>query len=137
MELRAAGDTLHARAREVLWRNHGDPLAANAPLPSPLDARCRDARVIAVRAPRGGEDIVVEVDTAATCPLTLAMNFTEDLRAATLLANGSRVETPLFPAYGALATAIVPGEARVVSIRPTPLRLPWAPVAVVSGLACA
>jgi hypothetical protein len=123
--------------REVLWRNAADPLAASAPLPSTLDARCRDARVTAVHAPRRGQEIVAEVSTAATCPLTLAMNFSEDLRALTTLANGSRVDAPLFPGYGTLATVLVPSGATVVSVRAEPVRLPWAFASVALGLTCA
>jgi len=46
--------------------------------------------------------------TDAACPLTLAMNFTEDLRATAVLADGQRRAVSVFPAYGALAGGCCP-----------------------------
>jgi hypothetical protein len=51
-ELRGAGETLGQRAAEVLWIDGSDPLATHADVPATRDPRCRDARVLAVVAPR-------------------------------------------------------------------------------------
>jgi hypothetical protein len=134
-ELGAAGETLHVRAREVVWRDGTDPRVAAVAIPA-LGAGCRDARVSAVRAPRRGPAIVAETVTAAACPLTFAANFTDDLRAAAVLADGRRVDVPVFPAYGALAGVLAPGGATAIHLRAEPVRLPWAAVWVALGLAC-
>lgn len=135
-ELRAAGDTLHVRVREVVWRNGADPLAASAPVPPVLDVRCRDARVVAVHARRHSGEIVAEIATAAACPLTFAANFTEDLRATAVLESGRRIAVPVFPAYGALASVAAPGGATAIHLRAEPVRLPWAAAWVAAGIAC-
>ena len=135
-ELRGAAGMLHARAREILWRDAGDPLTAKVPLPPALDARCRDARIFAVHAPRRHQEIVAEVASATTCPLTFAMNFTEDLRAVATLEGGRRVAAPVFPGYGALASVLVPAGATAVSVRAEPVRLRWAFAFVALGMAC-
>jgi hypothetical protein len=135
-ELRGAGDQLHARVHDVLWRDSADRLAAGAALPLALDARCRDARVVAVHAPRRSAQIVAEVATAAACPLTFATNFTEELRAAAVLDGGRRIALPVFPSYGALASVLVPGGATAIELRAEPVRLPGTSAWIVLGLAC-
>jgi hypothetical protein len=133
-ELRAAGDTLHLRAREVLWRSDADALAAG--VPTTIDARCRDARVVAVLAPRHGGAIVATVAGVAACPLTIATNFTEDLRATATLEGGRRVAVLVFPAYGALAGVLVPAGTTAISLDAEPVRLSWAPAWMALGIAC-
>jgi hypothetical protein len=135
-ELRGAGDQLHARVRDVLWRDGADRLAAGAALPLPLDARCREARVVAVHAPPRGAQIIAEVATAAACPLTFATNFTEELRAAAVLDGGRRIALAVFPSYGTLASVLVPGGATAIELRAEPVRLPGTSAWVVLGLAC-
>jgi hypothetical protein len=135
-QLRESGELLHARAREVLWRDGADPLAASAAVPPALDDRCRDARVAAVRAPRHGREIVAEVATAAACPLTFATNFTEELRATAVREDGRRVAVHVFPGYGALASMVVPPGTTAIHLHAEPVRLPWAAGWVVLGLAC-
>lgn len=135
-DLRAAGETLHLRVREVVWRNGADPLASGAPLPATLDARCRDARVVAVHTRRHHPEIVAEIATAAACPLTFAANFTEDLRATAVLEGGRRIPVPVFPAYGALASVSVPGGATAIHLGVEGPRLPWAAAWIALGIAC-
>jgi hypothetical protein len=135
-ELRGAGETLHRRAAEVLWLDGSDPLAARAAPPAAPDARCREARVLAVNAPRRGREIVAETATPAACPLTFATGFTEDLRGTALLADGRRLAVPVFPGYGALASVVVPAGTRALHVRAEPPRPPLPPLWVALGLAC-
>jgi len=135
-ELRAAGDALHQRAAEVLWLDGSDPLAAGAALPPALERGCRDARVAHVEAAPRGLQVVARTATAAACPLTFAMNFTEDLRATAVLGDGRRLPVPVFPGYGALATVTVPAGATEVHVRAEPPGLPWPMAWTVLGVAC-
>jgi hypothetical protein len=134
-ELRESGEALHSRAAEVLWLDTSDPLAARVPLATMVDPRCKDARVVRVAAPRDAETMV-EADTVADCPLTLAMNFTEDLRATAVLQDGRRVAAPVLPGYGALASVLAPAGAREVHVHAEPRRLPWAMAWAALGVAC-
>ncbi len=135
-ELRAAGDALHQRAAEVLWLDGSDSRVAGAPLPPALERGCRDARVAHVEAAPRGRQVVARTATAAACPLTFAMNFTEDLRATTVFGDGRRRPVPVFPGYGALATVTVPAGAIEVHVRAEPPALPWPMAWVVLGVAC-
>jgi hypothetical protein len=135
-ELRTAGQTLHARVRQVLWQNAADPLAARAIMPPTLDGRCRDATVRAVRAPRHAAEIVADIETAADCPLTFAMNFTEDLRATAVRADGRQMAIAVVPGYGSLATVLVPAGSTAIRIRGEPPALPWSVGWVTLGVGC-
>jgi hypothetical protein len=134
-QLRESGDVLHSRAAEVLWLVESDPWASRALRPAAIDPRCRDARALRVTGPRSG-DVVAEVETEADCPLTLAMNFTEDLRGTVVFQDGRRLAAPVLPGYGALATVLVPAGARGVHVGAEPRRLPWAGVWAALGVAC-
>jgi hypothetical protein len=133
-ELRAAGDELHTHVREVLWLDASDPLAARATTATP-DARCREALVREVTAPRRGPAIVARVTTPADCPLTFAANFTEDLRARASLADGHEVTLAVYPAYHALAGVVVPRGATSIRLHAEPVRLPGGAAWVVLGVA--
>ena len=135
-ELRAAGEGLHRRAGEVLWLDGADPLTARAALPAALDRGCRDARVLSVEAPWRARQIVARTETTAACPLTFAMNFTEDLRASAVLGDGRRLSVAVFPGYGALASVLAPAGATEIRVHAEPPRLPWAPAWAALGLAC-
>jgi hypothetical protein len=135
-ELRAAGEGLHQRAGEVLWLDGADPLTAGAALPAALDRGCRDARVLSVEAPRPARQIVARTETTAVCPLTFAMNFTEDLRASAVLGDGRRLPVAVFPGYGALASVLAPAGSAEIRVHAEPPRLPWALAWAALGLAC-
>jgi hypothetical protein len=135
-ELRGAGEHLHRRAREVLWLDGADPLAAGATRPVTVDPRCRDARVVAVEAPRRGGAVVARTETAADCPITFAMNFTEDLHATATLTDGRRLGAVVFPGYGALASVTVPAGTTEIRVVAEPPALPGAPAWILVGLAC-
>jgi hypothetical protein len=135
-ELRAAGESLHQRAREVLWLDADDPLAVGAPLPAALHGGCGQARVIGVQAPRRASEIVTRTDTAAACPLTFALNFTEDLRATALLGDDRRAPIAVFPGYGALASVLVPAGTREVRLWASPPQPPWPVAWVLLGVGC-
>jgi hypothetical protein len=132
-ELRRPGATLYTRVREVSWHVATDLPATPEIAP---DTRCRDAAVTKVEAPRHGGAIVAHVETSARCPLTLATNFTEDLRATAVLADGRRMAVPVSPAYGALAFVMVPAGATAIHLGAEPVQLPYAIGWVALGLAC-
>jgi hypothetical protein len=135
-ELRGAGETLARRTKEVLWIDESDFLAARADVPATLDERCRDARMLAVDAPRRAHTIVATVSADATCPFTFATNFTEDLRVTVVLAGGRRAALNPFPGYGALTSVMVPATATEIRLHVEPPRLPLAIGWVALGLAC-
>jgi hypothetical protein len=114
-ELRRSGNQLADKAHEVMWVVETDPRLPAA-LPSVVDPRCRAARVTRVDAERRRPWRSVEVESPADCPLTLATNYVETLRA-TLDGPAGR-ELTLFPAYGALAGVVVPASAHRVWIAP-------------------
>jgi hypothetical protein len=120
----------------VLWIDGSDPLATHADVPATRDPRCRDARVLAVVAPRRAHQIVATTSTAAACPVTFATNFTEDLRATAVLADGRRVDLVPFPGYGALTSVEAPAGTAEIRLRAEPPTLPFAIGWVALGLAC-
>lgn len=123
-ELLRSGDSLHERLGEVMWVVEGDPFASAVPWLH-VDPLCAEARVTHVDAsPRDGE-ILAEVESAATCPLAFATNFTEDLRATVVTRDGRRLPAPVFPAYGSLAAVLAPEGASQVRLRAAPASLPW------------
>jgi hypothetical protein len=135
-ELRGAGEQLHARVTEVLWLDESDPLVKAVALPATVDGRCRGARVAGVEATRRGGRVVARTTAATACPLTFAMNVTEDLRATAVLGDGGRRRLAVVPGYGALASVLVPeGTVEVVVEAESP-RLPLAAAWSALGLAC-
>ncbi len=134
-ELRGASGALAERAHEVLWVDGSDPLASDT---ATVDPRCREARVLSVDASRSG-DVKAKVSTEAPCPLTFAMNFTEDLRGTAILADGRQVPLPVFPGYGPLASVLAPAGTTEVRVQPEPPRASaaWALLGVVVLLGAA
>jgi hypothetical protein len=133
--LLAAGETLYQQLSRAMWLVDSDALTKRAPQDYEADSKCAQARVIQVQASRRGHEFTAEVTTDAACPLTLAMNFTEDLRATAVLADGQRPAVPVFPAYGALTGVIVPSHAQKILVRAEPPRLPMAPAWAALGMA--
>jgi hypothetical protein len=129
------GKALRERMGQVMWLVDSDGLTKRAPSEYEADSQCAQARVIQVQASRRGHEVIAEVMTDAACPLTLAMNFTEDLRATAVLADGQRPAVPVFPAYGALTGVIVPSHAQKILVRAEPPRLPMAPAWAALGMA--
>ena len=137
-ELKAPGDAPYERLRRTLWLVDADPLTAAARCPPNFDPRCADARVARVDAPARSGGAAAQVETSATCLLTFATNFTEDLRATAVLKDGRQVAAPVFPAYGALAGVLVPDGTRQVTLVPMPRGLPWSMAWETMGIsACA
>jgi hypothetical protein len=131
--LRAAGQGLREQLGQVMWLDDSDALTKRAAYQA--DSQCAQARVIQVQASRRGHEVIAEIMTDAACPLTLAMNFTEDLRATAVLADGQRRAVSVFPAYGALAGVVAPSHAQKIVVRAEPPRLPVAPAWVALGMA--
>jgi hypothetical protein len=119
----------------VLWLDGSDLLASRDDVPSTLDSRGRDARVVKVVAPRRAHEIVATTSTTAACPVTFATNFTEDLRATAVLADGRRVDLVPFPGYGALTSVVAPAGTTEIRLRAKPPTLPLAIGWVALGLA--
>jgi hypothetical protein len=135
-ELRDAGGRLHERAAEVLWLDASDPRAVAIATPTGVEQRCRDARVSGLRATARAGRIVARVTTPAACPLTLAMNYTEDLRATVVRGDGSRQRLAVAPGYGALASVLVPEAATEVVVEAEAPRLLLAPAWMALGVVC-
>lgn len=111
-----AADTATAdRVRERLFLVEADPLTAPARGWS-VDPACAAARVAAVTATPSGTGVRVSVETAAECPLALAMNYVETLAAGATLADGRTVPAAVFPACGSLAAVRVPPGAREILV---------------------
>jgi hypothetical protein len=136
-ELLAAGETLHERARERVWLVASDPLVAASNLPERIDAGCAAARVEAVEARSSGLLAEVRVATGADCPLVLAMNFSEGLRAVATAANGDTRPARVFPAYGALAGVWVPAQTRTIRVTWQGASLPGGGLVRLLGIALA
>jgi hypothetical protein len=118
-----------------MWLDDSDALTKRAPSAYEADSQCAQARVIQVQASRRGQEVIAEVMSDAACPLTLAMNFTEDLRATAVLADGQRSAVSTLPVYGALTGVIVPSHAQKILVRAEPPRLPMAPAWAALGMA--
>ena len=129
------GQALREHLGQVMWLDDSDALTKRAPSAYEADSQCAQARVIQVQASRRGQEVIAEVMSDATCPLTLAMNFTEDLRATAVLADGQRSAVSTFPVYGALTGVIVPSHGQKILVRAEPPRLPMAPAWAALGMA--
>ena len=119
--------------RESLWLVTTDPAVAAARLPPSVEPACGAARVIDVRAQRGGRGATAVVDVPADCPLTFAMSYAETLRAWVAAPGGERAAT-VFPAYGALAAVWVPRATTEVRIEAVPGGILLPPAWTLAGL---
>jgi hypothetical protein len=100
---REAGDTLAYRLQETLWLVDEDPRAeAVRVLLRPGD-QCQSARVNRVDAPHWSGRIAIEVAAAAGCPLVVATNYAETLRAR----DQSGADLATFPANGPLLGVVI------------------------------
>jgi hypothetical protein len=133
-ELMALGDGLGQRARETMWLVTADPAVAAVPLPERAKAACATARVLEVKARRGGRGATATVSLPTDCPLTFAMSYADTLRA-TAVGPGGRQPAAVFPAYGALAGVWVPKGTEEVQIEAVPPRAPLPAAWVLMGLA--
>lgn len=109
--LHEAGPDLAARLHETAWLV-ADPATAGVIAPPP----CGSARVLAVAADRAGR-IALDVDSPAPCPLVVATNFAESLRARARVGE-SWQPARVFPAYGALLGLEVPAGASRIEVAP-------------------
>ena len=132
-ELLAMGYSLGGRARQGVWLVTADPAVAAARLPPSVESGCAAARVLEVKAQRGGHGASALVDVPADCPLTFAMSYAETLRATVTAPRGEQPAT-VFPAYGALAAVWVPRGTTEVRIEAVPSSVPLAPAWVIVGL---
>ena len=126
------GEATHERARAELRVLRDDTQTVG--LPAGVAPECATAAVRSLRAE--GNRLRVEVETQATCPLVLAMNYGAVLEARA--SSGRSLRT--FPAYGALLGVIVPAETTEVEVAARPWPPPWTlPVAamglLIAGLA--
>jgi hypothetical protein len=124
-QLVALGDDLASEAARTLWLVAPDPMVARAALPETVDARCEDAQVLEVVAPRGTPGVGARVFAPADCPLTFSMNYAENLRATAHMGRERREPAVVFPAYGALAGVWVPKGATAVRVEGLVRRPPF------------
>ena len=124
--LRAESDVLHDRAHEVVWVVESDPVVAAAGLARLEEARCEGGRVEAIETALRGQHVRVQVAPSSACPLTVAMNYAEDLRAMGRARDGGVRPLVTFPAYGALLGVWVPEGMERVDIEAVAPKLPFA-----------
>lgn len=114
-ELLAADTATADRVRARLYLVEADP--KTAPVRGwNVDPACAGARVLGVGATSEGTGVRVRVETPAECPLALAMNYVETLRAEATGADGRAASAAVFPACGSLAAVRVPAGARDVLV---------------------
>jgi hypothetical protein len=118
---------------ERLWLVTADRAVAAARLPPAVEPACGGARVLDVKAQRGGRGATAAVDVPADCPLTFAMSYAETLRASVAGPRGEAAAT-VFPAYGALAAVWVPRGTTEVRIEAVPGGILLPPVWTIAGL---
>jgi hypothetical protein len=126
-KLRAESDALHDRAHEVVWVVRSDPAVAAADLARLQGARCEGGRVELLETARRGQHVSVQVAPSSVCPLTVAMNYAEDLQAQGRARDGGVRALVTFPAYGALFGVWVPEGIERVDIEAVAPELPLAP----------
>lgn len=139
-QLLAWGDSTSMRAAEVVLIPGDDPFAAPALSAmlglamSPAAATDTTAPSIReVKAPQGRPVVTLDVTTPRLLPLTVALNFTERLRAYSVRADATREPLVTFPAYGALLGVLVPAGTTRIQIEPEPFLPGWVRVMEVMG----
>jgi hypothetical protein len=120
--------------KRTLWVVSSDPRVGALEEIGASDV-CARSSVSSVRAVRGGQRFTVHVDSPATCPLTLATNYSTILRATGEDASGRESPLRLFPGYGALTSVIVPEGTKAVTVFAVAYLPWWARVLQVAGLA--
>jgi hypothetical protein len=90
------------RVQQRLWIVSSDP-ALPPGLPRETDTACASARVLDVVMTQARTGVRLRLDTPADCPLAIAMDFVETLRADATDAGGRARPALLFPACGSLA----------------------------------
>jgi uncharacterized membrane protein len=101
------------RVRQRLFLVASDP-ALPATLPREVAPACAGARVLRVDETPRRTGVRVTLETPADCPLAVAMNFVETLRAEASGADGAPRPALVFPACGSLAGVWVPAGTRDV-----------------------
>jgi hypothetical protein len=117
-------DRLQLRARDDVWLVSSDSAPALSRLPLGKLPGCERARVSDLRSELGGQRLELEVETEASCPLTLAMNFDERLCAWSQDPDAAEAPLTTFPAFGSLLGVWVPAGTSRVAIRATSPSLP-------------
>jgi hypothetical protein len=125
-KLRAESDRLHDRAHEVVWVVESDPAVAAVGLARLEGARCEGGRVEVIETALRGQRVRVQVAPSSACPLTVAMSYSEDLRAMGRPRDGGVRPLTTFPAYGALLGVWVPEGMEWVDIEAVAPKLPFA-----------
>lgn len=99
------------RVRERLFLVSSDPLLP-AELPREVSPSCASARVLDVAETKRRTGVRVTLDSPADCPLAVAIDFVETLRADATGADGRTQPAQVFPACGSLAGVWVPAGTR-------------------------
>jgi len=134
--LKAAGNRLAELVHREAWVIRDDPEVLAANLPADLSAgSCVNSKVLSVEATRGGQSFHVKVQSAGSCPLVVAMNFTTNLHAHAVSRGKEESELKLFPIYGALTGVVVPEGVSEIRIEARPTVPLWSRFAWAGGLA--
>lgn len=125
------GAELPRRLRASTWIVDEDVGTSGPPaasVPSCADGVVHDARVGADRA-----TIDLDVTTTGACPLVVATNYFDFLRATSVDAAGRATELDTFPANGALLGVVVPAGTTRLRVTPAVDAPLWSRAAQVAG----
>ena len=114
--LMAQRNHLALDVREQAWVIRTDPslLELSSETTSPI---CRNASVGKTSWDEKTAALFLEVETHASCPLTLAMNYFTGLEAEARLADGKKQRIPVFASFGALTGLWVPADTTRIQVQ--------------------
>ncbi len=112
--LRAEPEQTRALARRTMLLVEDDPRRPALPA---LHPDCGALKVRAIEVAPRDASMRVSLDGPGPCPLTIATNYLETMRATVVRDDGVSDELSPFPAFGALVGLIVPERARTVVLR--------------------
>ena len=120
-----AGDHLTDQTKEKMWVLGSDSkvqAAAQSINPArSLNPLCAGAKVISTDAHMRDQNLTINVESPANCPLTISANYNSQMIAH--LDHQSPIE--LFPAYGALVAMVIPAGSHTIDLTTVPLIPGW------------
>ena len=141
-KLNEAGEALVTQLHHLLWVDQEDLKVQEAGLSSLMGVElkeCSLSKVLSVDAKRGGQSILLHVQNQGACPLTLSMNYTENLRAYEISDDEKppfqkKQRLTVFPSYGALASIMIPANVKKVVVEAYVVAPGWSYFGIFLGL---
>lgn len=128
-KLNMAGVALIDILSEKGFLMSGDEQVMSAQLPSLVSSSCSLAQVSMANNIQSRQEFVFKIESAEDCPLVIAMNFSERLRAKTESGFAK-----IFPVNGALTGVLVPAHTKSLQVLAEPDEPLWTWVAAIIGL---